>query len=155
MFWTRVRRLFVAAWIILGVLGALDQTILPEVLGTHVDLRLPHLRYGYVMFNRNPRKVFVYQYAGADGVRHDLADLVPTPALGYRRARLAISVLSKPAVLDELCYRATRADPGRRLTFFVEEHHVDDGPPAPPVTHTLGCGPRGLRELGAAGPDAR
>jgi hypothetical protein len=152
--WTRARRLFVVAWIALGILGALDQTILPRVLGTHLDLELPHLKYGYVMFNRNPRKVFVYQYAAADGVRHDLADLVETPALGYRRARLAISVLSNHVVLDELCLRATRGVPDRRLTFFVDEYHVGDDPPAPPITHALTCDAHGLRERGA-GADAR
>ena len=141
---TWARRGFVAAWIVLGVLGALDQTILPETVGTHLDLRLPHLRYGYVMFDRNPRRVLVYHYAGPDGVRHDLADLVETPAIGYRRARLAISILAKPDVLQELCFRATRAAPDLRLTFFVDEYQVGDDPPAPPVTHTLACDAHGL-----------
>ena len=58
-----------------------------KLLGRRFDLVLPHLAAGYVMFKENPRTARVYEYARADGERHDLADLVATPSPGYARAR--------------------------------------------------------------------
>jgi hypothetical protein len=111
-----VRRVFIVVWLALTVAGALDHTIAESLFGRRFDLWLPHLKYGHVMFNRNPRTATLFYYAGADGVRHDLADLMPTPAWGYRRARLAISYMTNPDYLKELCLRAHRD-----AAFIVEE----------------------------------
>ena len=144
MFEGRAGRVFVAVWITLGLAGAVDHTIAEKVLGARVDLLLPHLKYGYVMFNTNPRAVQVYEYARADGVRHDLADLDPTPAPGYARARLAIDAALQPAYPAEVCYRATRAH-GEEYDFFISEYQVDVDPRRPSSTTTLHCDLHGLR----------
>ncbi len=120
------RRVFVVAWMLLSLAGALNHTIAEKLLGRRLDLVLPHLQYGYVMFNLNPRTVQVLEYARADGVRHDLAELVPTPAPGYARARLAIDVATVPDYLMEVCYRASRAR-NEEFEFYVSTYQVDDG----------------------------
>jgi hypothetical protein len=138
------RRWFVVAWIALSVLGALNHTIAEKLAGQRFDLLLPHLKYGHVMFNKNLRTVHTYEYAAADGARHDLVDLVQTPAIGYRRARLAINVLLKRDYLQELCFRAYSARK-EELTFFVNEYQVDVDPRTPSKTQTLVCNGHGLR----------
>ncbi len=138
-------RVFVVAWLALGILGALNHTIAEKLLGRRFDLVLPHLKYGHVMFNKNLRTVHTYEYAGPDGVRHDLVDLMRTPTLGYAHARFAISVLFKPDALKELCFRSQRQRK-EPLTFFVHEYQVDVDPKTPSKTQTLACGPYGLFE---------
>ena len=145
----RARRIFVAVWILLGLAGALDHTIAEKVLGSRVDLMLPHLKYGYVMFNVNPRTVSVYTYAGADGVRHDLADLLATPAPGYARARVAIDASFQPAYLAEICLRAARST-HREYDFYVESYTVDTGRSTLTGTSVLHCSSRGLRDAADA-----
>ena len=137
------RRLFIAAWILLGLAGALDHTIALDVIGRRIDLVLPNLRYGYVMFNRNPRTVQVYSYLGKDGAPRPLSELVPTPALGYSRARMEMNLLGDPDDLAEICYRAARAthDP---LTFIVDEYQLDQDPHHPSRTVHLRCDTHGL-----------
>ncbi|MGH7296470.1 MAG: hypothetical protein ACRELB_16150 [Polyangiaceae bacterium] len=137
------RRVFVAAWILLGLAGALDHTVAEKLFGRRFDLGLPHLKYGYVMFNVNPRTVRVYEYAGSDGVRRSLADLVAVPAPGYPRARLAVDATVKPEYLSEICYRATRAH-HEEYDFFVSEYRVDVDPHTPSSTTTMHCGSHGL-----------
>jgi hypothetical protein len=134
-----VRRAFVAIWIVLGVAGALDHTIARKVLGRRFDLLLPHLAHGYVMFNINPRRVAVFTYARADGVRHDLADLVDRPAPGYKRARVAIDAMLKPIYLRELCNRALRSLDDE-ITISVDGYDVDVDPRRPAHTETVHCG---------------
>jgi hypothetical protein len=140
---TRAQRVFVLVWMTLGLAGALDHTIAQKILGSRIDLVLPHLKYGYVMFNANPRKVDVYEYAGPDGVRHDLADLVAVPAPGYKRARLGIDLLSKPEYLAEVCYRGSRASHAE-YDFFDSEYQVDVDPRRPSKTTTIHCSVHGL-----------
>lgn len=140
---TRARRAFVAVWVLLGIAGALDHTLAERLLGSRVDLLLPHLKYGYVMFNANPRTVSVYEYAGADGVRHDVADLDPTPAPGYARARLAIDVALQPAYLAEVCLLAAR-ERHAEYDFFVTDYQVDVDPRRPSATTALHCDSHGL-----------
>ena len=139
----RAWRAFVAIWVLLGLAGALDHTIADKLLGRRFDLVLPHLKYGYVMFNVNPRQAQVYEYSGADGVRHDLVDLDLTPAPGYARARLAIDALLEPAYLAEICLRASRAS-HEEYDFFITEYQVDVDPRRPSRTTTLHCGTHGL-----------
>ncbi len=114
-----MKRAFIVAWIVLSLAGALDHTIAPRLLGRSFDLHLPHLQYGYVMFNANPRRVPVFTYARADGVRHDLAELEPRPAFGYARARVALDAMFTPIYLRDLCNRALRG-PGDAITIHVD-----------------------------------
>ena len=151
-----LRRAFIVGWIALGVAGALDHTIAMKVLGRRIDLVLPHLSAGYVMFKDNTRTAKVFEYARADGVRHDLADLVATPSPGYARARLYINDWMDPDFfLKEICLRATHAwDPRtERLErptddeydFIVTQYRVDVDPHTPSSTTTLHCNSHGLR----------
>ena len=119
-----MKRAFIAAWIVLALAGALDHTIAPRLFGRSFDLRLPHLHYGYVMFNANPSRVPVFTYARADGVRHDLADLEPRPAFGYARARVALDAMFNPVYLRDLCNRALRG-PGDAITIYMDGY--EDG----------------------------
>lgn len=114
-----MKRAFIVAWIVLALAGALDHTIAPRLFGRSFDLRLPHLQYGYVMFNNNPHRVPVFTYARADGIRHDLADLEPRPAFGYARARVALDAMFTPIYLRDLCNRALRG-PGDAITIHVD-----------------------------------
>jgi len=136
------RRLLVAAWMVLGVLGALNHT----VFGRALDLVLPHLRYGHVMFNRNPRTVSVAEYLGPDGTRRTVADLVPTAAPGYQRSRLAIDLMTQPDYLREICLRAFRRS-ARELTFIIDEYQVDQDPRHPARSQRLRCDAHGLAPL--------
>jgi hypothetical protein len=152
-----LRRVFVVAWIAVGLAGALNHTIAERLLGRRFDLALPQLKAGYIMFNVNPRTAKTYEYAGADGVRHDLSDLVATPSPGYARARLFINATLDPAFLGEVCLRATHAfdEAGRRPSlassarteydFFVTEYRVDVDPRSPTQSTTLHCDAHGLR----------
>ena len=140
---TIVRRAFVTAWIVLGVAGALDHTIAQKLFGRRFDLQLPNLRYGHVMFNTNLRTVRVFEYATDDGVRHPLADLMETPAIGYSDARMSIDLLTSSDYLAEVCLRAFRASHAP-LTFFGSEYQVDVDPRRPTRTLTLRCDAHGL-----------
>lgn len=119
-----VKRAFIVAWIALALAGALDHTIAPHLLGRSYDLVLPHLQYGYVMFNANPHRVPVFTYARADGVRHDLAELEPRPAFGYARARVALDAMFTPVYLRDLCNRALR-DKDDAITIYADGY--EDG----------------------------
>jgi len=150
-----LRRVFVVGWIVLAVAGALNHTIARKLLGRRVDLVLPHLAAGYIMFKDNPRTAKVYEYARADGVRHDLADLVATPSLGYGRARVFINDTMDPDFfLKEICLRATHAwnarterleRSGDDYDFYVTEYRVDVDPRSPSSTSDLHCDSHGLR----------
>lgn len=119
-----MKRGFIVLWIVLALAGALDHTIAPRLFGRSFDLFLPHLQYGYVMFNANPRRVPVFTYARADGVRHDLADLDPRPAFGYARARVALDAMFTPIYMRDLCNRALR-DAADAITIHVDGY--EDG----------------------------
>lgn len=112
-------------------------------MGRTFDLRLPHLAYGYVMFNRNPRTVWTFQYE-RQGLRGNLADLVPVPAPGYKRTRVAMNLVMKPDYLHDICSRAIARAPEDRLTFIVNEYRVDVDPLSPAETLTFVCDQNGL-----------
>jgi hypothetical protein len=139
----RARRAFVVVWIVLTVAGALDQTVAESLFGRRFDLLLPHLKYGHVMFNKNPRTVQVLGYAGSDGVRHDLADLVATPALGYARARLAVDQILQPYYIAEVCLRTQRRA-RRELEFIVDDWDVGVGTRHLTATHRYRCEQNGV-----------
>lgn len=140
---TIARRALVVGWVVLGVLGALDHTLAERVFGRRFDLGLPHLKYGWVMFNHNPRTISVYRYTGADGTPHDLADLVATPAPGYARARLLVDALTEPQTLSEVCFRATRRT-GETYDFVIDDYETDPGQSRLVGTRTLHCTTHGL-----------
>lgn len=131
-----MKRAFIVAWIALALAGALKHTIAPGLFGRALDV-LPHLRYGYVMFNDNPRRVPVFTYARADGLRHDLADLEPRLAFGYARARVALDAMFTTVYLRDLCNRALRG-PGDTITIFADGY--EDGRLV--VTQQTECGAR-------------
>ena len=137
----RLRRAFVVVWIGLGLAGALNHTIALRWFGATVDLRLPHLRYGYVMFNDNPHQVPVFTYARGDGERHDLADLDPRPAFGYKRARTAIDAWFKPLYARDLCNRALRGR-GDAITVYMDWYDVSIDREHPVHTETVACDAR-------------
>jgi hypothetical protein len=139
-----LRRAFVVTWIALGLAGALDHTIAERVLGHKIDLVLPHLQFGYVMFNNNPRRVPVFTYARADGVRHELVDLEPRPAWGYARARVAIDAMYTPVYVRDLCNRALRGL-GDAITIYVDGYQVDVDRDHPAFTSTVTCDARAPR----------
>ena len=139
-----LRRAFVAGWIGLAVLGALDQTIFPSLFGAKLELGLPQLKYGHDMFHENLRRVRVGHYARADGVEHDLADLVETPSLGYKRSRTELNLLASAAYVRELCRRALRS-PDDELTITVDEYEVDRDPRRPSTSFQLRCDAHGVQ----------
>jgi hypothetical protein len=117
---------------VLSLAGALK-------LGEGGRLLLPHLRYGHVMFNKNPTTVTITEYAGADGVRHPIADLMATRAVGYHRARAAINLMIKPEFLLELCFRTLRSSGNQPFDIFVDEYEVLGDPRRPARSHTVRC----------------
>lgn len=140
---TKARRAFITVWVLLGIAGAMDHTIAENLFGTRFDLWLPHLQYGYVMFNKNPHGPTVYDYAGADGVRHPLADLVRTPAIGYPDAHLAVNALIQADYLKEVCYRATRGS-SARYEFLIDHYDMDVDARRPAESLTMSCDAHGL-----------
>jgi hypothetical protein len=143
---TELKRVFVVVWMVLGLAGAMNHTIAQSLFGRTFDLVLPHLKYGHVMFNKNLTTVRVHEFEGADHVRHPIADLVQTPALGYRNARVEIDLMTKPDYLLELCFRATRAR-HEPLVFHVAEYDVTVDPRTPQHTADLPCDEHGLTGL--------
>lgn len=138
---TKLRRAFVVTWIVLGVAGAIDHTIAERYFGGRVDLKLPHLAYGYVMFNDNRTRVPVFSYARNDGERHDLADLDPRPAPGYKRARTAVDAMAVPLYLRDLCNRALRSIDDE-ITIYIEGYEVLVDNAKPAVSSTVKCDAR-------------
>jgi hypothetical protein len=134
----RIRRAFVVTWLALGLAGALDHTIAERYLGGRIDLVLPHLQYGYVMFNENPTRVPVFTYARGDGERHDLADLDPRPAPGYRRARAAVDATLAPTYLRDLCNRALRTRDDE-VTIYIDGYDVLVDNQNPSRSSTVKC----------------
>jgi hypothetical protein len=145
MDWTTARRALVVVWVFLGIAGAMNHTIAEKLIGRRFNLVLPHLEYGYVMFNKNPHDPTVYDYEGADGVRRPLAELVHTPAIAYADARLCVNVILQPDYLREVCYRATRGTT-ERYTFLIDRYDTDVDSRRPVETLTLSCDAHGLSQ---------
>ena len=140
----RVQRAFIVTWIAVGLAGALDHTIALRLLGHTIDLRLPHLQYGYVMFNANPHRVPVLTYAHAGGERHDAAELDPRPAFGYARARVALDAMFNPVYLRDLCNRNLEGKDDA-ITIYVDGYDVDASTEHPSITSTVTCDARAPR----------
>ena len=111
------------------MLGALNHTVLAQTLNRRLDLVLPHLRYGYVMFNRTPRTVDISEVIYADGRRAYVDELVATPSPGYKRARWAINLRFEPALLGQLCRQAHLSEP----VIFETTRYLVSEPLRPPL----------------------
>lgn len=97
-----LKRVAIAGWLVLTVMGALNHTLLPGILPRPLTTALPNLRYGYVMFNRNMPEVGVLSYRDGGEYRH-ISDWIRTPAPGYKDARATINLLLIPDYLNYLC----------------------------------------------------
>ena len=137
------RRVFVAAWVLLGIAGAMDHTIAEKLLGRRFDLLLPHLEYGHVMFNKNPHTATVYEYSRPGGERRPLAELVRTPSIGYENSRIVVNTILRPDYPKEICYRATHGT-SDRFTFYIDEYDMDVDTRHPARSETLSCDAHGL-----------
>jgi len=130
----RLTRAFIVAWLVLGVAGALNHTILDGNLA----LGLPHLQYGYVMFNENPTRVPVFTFAHAGEARSHLADLDPRPAPGYARARAAVDATLTPLYLRDLCNRALRSSDDE-ITIYIDGYDVLIDNENPAISSAVKC----------------
>jgi hypothetical protein len=129
--WRSLRRAFVAAWLVLAVAGGLGHTFLPRLLdrdGWLVAV-LPHLKWGYVMFNRIPRRFrrLVYAPPGG-GAPRPLSELVDMSSLGYEDARAAFLVMAHPGGANQdavarLCASESKLD---GVVLQLEDYRVDD-----------------------------
>src|SRR5207249_79619 len=106
----------------------------------------PHLKYGHVMFNKNLRTIRIYEFSRGDGAHHSIADLVQTPAIGYRHARVGLDVYSKPDYLKELCFLDFKSR-HEELTFYANEYQIGVDPRTPSSIETLRCDAHGLAPL--------
>ena len=137
----RLQRAFIVAWIALALAGALDHTIAQRVLGRTIDLRLPHLQYGYVMFNANPHRVPVLTYAHAGGERHDAAELDPARRSAMR-ARASRSTRCSTRSTCATSATATCASKDDAITIYVDGYDIDLNRDKPTITSTVTCDAR-------------
>jgi hypothetical protein len=96
----------------------------------------PHLQYGYPMFNKIPRFARAIQWLSADGARHHIAEIVPTPALGYKEARVSMDAMVSPGYVQELCGRLPA---GGKL--IADEYAIEPGSRRMLRTINLFCAP--------------
>jgi hypothetical protein len=143
---SELRRVFVLAWIVLGLAGAMNHTIAQKLFDRTFDLVLPHLKYGHVMFNRNFRVIQVFEFVGADGVLHPIADLVETPAYGYRDARVGLDLFTKPDYLRELCFRGFKSR-GEPFVIHRTEYDITVDARTPSHVADFPCDAHGLSGL--------
>lgn len=119
-------KIFIVVWLVLILLGALNHNIFPK-LGGRIDApQLPHLRYGYVMFNRSPPVVPVIHYQPWPSREWiHISDLVNTPAPLYKRSRVLIDILfTNFDYMLALCARG----PGTQDAIFRVERHAPAHP---------------------------
>ena len=83
----------------------------------------------------------VFSYARGDGERHDLAELDPRPAPGYKRARIAIDAWYTPVYARALCNRALR-ERGDAITIYVDWYDVTVDRERPARTERTTCDAR-------------
>jgi hypothetical protein len=105
---TALLRGFLLVWLLLHVLAALDHTLIRGILPYKQQLSqvLPHLKYGWVMFNRPPRRAIVWTFVAAGQTeRRHLAAALETTSLTYMRARVSLQSEFNPDYPAELCAR--------------------------------------------------
>lgn len=138
-----MKRAFVVGWLGLLFVGAVNHGLV-EALGLpRVELLLPHLRYGHVMFNRNLRVVTVHEVRAPDGSLRHLSELLPNDAPGYRRARVEMNLYFFPALLEPICRQALK---GREGAFTIVRSRWDVRPSGLQREEVLGlrCSEGGL-----------
>lgn len=141
--WARARALAVGLWLGASILGALNQTVAPMLLGRSFDLALPHLKQGYVMFVKIPRTIAMHDVLRGDGSRTSIADIVSPRAYLYPRARIETDLGMNPDLLPQICRLHARRT-GETTTFLVEEYRLLLHPERPRRTTALRCDDTGL-----------
>lgn len=95
-------------WLGLSVCGALNHRLLPGIYPRDGMLSavLPHLKYGYVMFDRMPDRFVVVGYRdGLDPTRRSLAELLGADSWGYQEGRSFLTLNTHDGWLGWLCLR--------------------------------------------------
>ena len=116
------RRFFVVGWLTLTGLGAVSHTLVPGLvpIGSAWVEVFPHLRFGWVMFNRMPQKVSSHWVRFHDEEHlQGLAVLDPTEAIFYKDSRLLLNAMRDAAYVEHLC-RSVSAAQG---AVFVEREY--------------------------------
>jgi len=120
-----IKRSFILVWVISVLLGALDHTVLPGILPfKRVVVRiLPHLTYGWVMFNniRPEQTIWYYKPQGSEELHH-IADLVPNDSLLYKRARVSVNAIFVGDYIQQLCQRY----PAAQQAIFEKRNTLTD-----------------------------
>lgn len=133
---------FALVWVALTVAGALNHTLVRGFLApTGLYHVLPNLRYGYVMFNRNPVEIPVISYRTAAGEWKNVKELVATPAPFYKTTRTAVNVWIDAEYLVHLCRVQPQAE-----TLFKADFYQSPGQ-APVDTRLMPCENGVLRGL--------
>jgi hypothetical protein len=119
------RRTFVVGWLVITIVGGLSHRIWASSPLQHSDFvyrLLPHLRYGYVMFSDIPSHVTTMTYRSTPGAAElPVAEIVPTPAWGYKNARTALNLLLYPEYGAYICHRL----PDRHAQFVQRLYSVE------------------------------
>lgn len=119
----RWQKVLIVAWMALALAGALNHSVVPKLLNRRLQLWLPHLKYGFVMFNQNPRKVSVaYFKPRLSAAQVPVADLIQTPAPGYKLSRTNLNLFFYRNYMMYLCARAEGADGGE---FILDTYRID------------------------------
>ena len=142
---SRFRSALVVVWLLLSLLGAVNQSVIRPLLGQALPLLLPHLQQGYVMFIEIPRKIEVHSYLDGTG-QHSIADVVHTKAIFYQRARVEANFTLNPLLFEQAC-RDRYADAQAPTVFVVEEHHPLLRTGKPTKTTRYMCDGTGLSQL--------
>ena len=133
-----IRRSFIVFWLIISILGALNHTIYRGILPRKkvlVEL-LPHLRYGWVMFNRSPDIIHTFWYIPKGGTKEiHLSDLEKTPSFLYKEARVGLSAYSSEDYVEYLCQTNQKAD----LSIFIKKTYNIKMPDIPPQIQRQKC----------------
>jgi len=90
-----LRRAFVVFWAGLSVLGGLNHNVVRGLYDRNgwIPAIFPHLRWGYVMFNKMPDEMPVVDFRplGGEGDYRHLGEAIPTPAIGYSMSRASVN----------------------------------------------------------------
>ena len=133
---------FVVAWIALGRRRRARPHDRAARLGRTIDLRLPHLQYGYVMFNANPRRVPVF-YLRARRRRppRSRPSSIRDPAFGYASARASRidAMFTRSTCATCATARCVRATTRSRSTSTAFRVDLERDTPAMTSTVTLRC----------------
>jgi hypothetical protein len=143
-----IARGMAAIWLGLSVCGALNHRLIPGIYPRDGILSavLPHLKYGYVMFDRMPDRFVVVSYRdGLDPTRRSLATLLGADSWGYQEGRIFLTLNMHDAWLGWLCLRGRL---GPSVIVELEQFQIDQ--PLSLSSHgrsELTCVDGGLNEI--------